>query len=968
MQASDFNIFRTSSQFCDVCLIFNYEGNITKMIGHKIILAARSPVLKEQFLSNKTKDGGMQNIEINDCDPVVFTSILESIYSQRFPSIEGRDGNKQFSLQFVLKAVKMCYRFQLHALEKHFSDAAMHYVKESNACSILTQAHKLHIKELERHCLSILSSIPVEDLLDLLCDDVEIAEEEGTDMVPPHLVADILMNKKLPSMKTAGSLPLEDAIVLGRKDVIVALFEKNVDPLQRTSDGRLPLQIALESKRMDIIEVLLKHGKGAGVNSKFVSDYDPADSILHASVRADDELEVRILLEGGAHTWEVNSTGQTALHIASANCNMKLLKLLIDYKALPNQQDLMGQTVLHVAGASLRSQHKRSGTHPNKSNNKDLISLVQFLLDDTNFNGRGGADPNITDVNGRHPIQLAALNGSVDICSAMIDSKKSIDVAYRDYNGDNVLHLAARMCNLPCLLFLLSKTERSVCLQLDELGNAKEEAILMINACNLDLNTPLNIAAATGTEKAEVIVKALLEAGANPNIPNCVGRTALHTWCERIRDNVSEFPSVTGLGSLIQDSDCETSLIRTFVECGANVNAQTIEGLTPLHLAIARGKQDDMIELLRNGADLCIFDFGSGGNGWQKPQTPLTALRKGVSTLAIRFHEDISDPSALVNSDADPKKRRAKKQKMQRLPIEPLTLRQRRYLEKNLLNGLIISPKTWMPDNSVLTCMLCSKEFTMRRRRHHCRHCGHIICSTCGSKMISIPKFKVSKKVRVCNACFKILESPTSVLSYSDDGDDAKFEIGSSSFQRKSPPNHGNKMMKEDILDASSPVRFFNASSKETHPKNDIIHSNLANEESILDGKNVLLGESKVSVTSNPFEEPDSMERLDTQNSNPFDSTKNFPFHEDPEDMIEKMMAQKNMDQQSGQFGIRESDRHEVLDVDPEELVANMMNSSRTQNPTLSNPFHESVENFSSNPFDALNDDDNESSSRRQSL
>ncbi len=41
----------------------------------------------------------------------------------------------------------------------------------------------------------------------------------------------------------------------------------------------------------------------------------------------------------------------------------------------------------------------------------------------------------------------------------------------------------------------------------------------------------------------------------------------------------------------------------------------------------------------------------------------------------------------------------------------------------------------WMPDHSAAHCMLCRVEFTMWRRRHHCRKCGQLCCAACSSKV-----------------------------------------------------------------------------------------------------------------------------------------------------------------------------------------------------------------------------------------
>ena len=37
----------------------------------------------------------------------------------------------------------------------------------------------------------------------------------------------------------------------------------------------------------------------------------------------------------------------------------------------------------------------------------------------------------------------------------------------------------------------------------------------------------------------------------------------------------------------------------------------------------------------------------------------------------------------------------------------------------------------WRPDKEVPLCQWCSKSFNVRRRRHHCRLCGSIMCKKC---------------------------------------------------------------------------------------------------------------------------------------------------------------------------------------------------------------------------------------------
>jgi FYVE zinc finger len=45
------------------------------------------------------------------------------------------------------------------------------------------------------------------------------------------------------------------------------------------------------------------------------------------------------------------------------------------------------------------------------------------------------------------------------------------------------------------------------------------------------------------------------------------------------------------------------------------------------------------------------------------------------------------------------------------------------------------SAPVWVPDSKVDKCMKCSTPFTLWRRRHHCRLCGHVVCWRCSSKV-----------------------------------------------------------------------------------------------------------------------------------------------------------------------------------------------------------------------------------------
>ncbi|KAG8238891.1 hypothetical protein J437_LFUL015176 [Ladona fulva] len=55
-------------------------------------------------------------------------------------------------------------------------------------------------------------------------------------------------------------------------------------------------------------------------------------------------------------------------------------------------------------------------------------------------------------------------------------------------------------------------------------------------------------------------------------------------------------------------------------------------------------------------------------------------------------------------------------------------------------------------------CLECGAKFGLTIRKHHCRHCGRILCSRCSDRDVPILKFGLNKPVRVCGVCFDVLQ------------------------------------------------------------------------------------------------------------------------------------------------------------------------------------------------------------------
>jgi len=69
----------------------------------------------------------------------------------------------------------------------------------------------------------------------------------------------------------------------------------------------------------------------------------------------------------------------------------------------------------------------------------------------------------------------------------------------------------------------------------------------------------------------------------------------------------------------------------------------------------------------------------------------------------------------------------------------------------------------WDSDSSAAECTNCRAKFTLIKRRHHCRACGHVFCGDCS------PKVKIGEDTqRVCQSCTTKLKAegkPATVAS-----------------------------------------------------------------------------------------------------------------------------------------------------------------------------------------------------------
>ncbi|XP_062238684.1 FYVE, RhoGEF and PH domain-containing protein 6-like [Platichthys flesus] len=87
----------------------------------------------------------------------------------------------------------------------------------------------------------------------------------------------------------------------------------------------------------------------------------------------------------------------------------------------------------------------------------------------------------------------------------------------------------------------------------------------------------------------------------------------------------------------------------------------------------------------------------------------------------------------------------------------------------------------WIPDLRATMCMMCTCEFTLTWRRHHCRACGKVVCQACSANKYYLEYLK-NQPARVCDHCFaKLQENSDRCASTSV----SPIKSGAFSFTRK---------------------------------------------------------------------------------------------------------------------------------------------------------------------------------------
>ncbi|MDR3378340.1 MAG: ankyrin repeat domain-containing protein [Verrucomicrobiae bacterium] len=432
-----------------------------------------------------------------------------------------------------------------------------------------------------------------------------------------------------------GSTPLVKAAFNGRLKVAAYLLDHGADVNATTPDFRwasvladsgygpvTPLMAAVIAGNKAMTQFLIDRGAEVNFN-KLKSE----DTPLHLATKENFQAVVAVLLASHAEVNARNHAGASPLFAAVQNGNVKIIQMLLAAGADANVKNSDGQTVLNF---SIQSSPE----------------LFQMLL-------AGGANPNTEDSQGRTPLSYAAEQGMTNIVKLLLAAKAgpnrgTLDapllgaIQKRDLTAAELLLQAGANPNAKGKVGWSVFMNGSLCdgswhksvtpLYFAATQDQLPMVQLLLKSKADPNNTetdghPLLFSVLDHSE----IIHALLEAGADPNVADERGDSALHSAASALADepvfaalldhkanpNVRNHAGKTPLALLkdaLQDHSSRPSRLNSYVEKEALIT-KLIARLHE-HGALDNLPDWDRITFSRPADDYSRTVFEKNTNNW----------------------------------------------------------------------------------------------------------------------------------------------------------------------------------------------------------------------------------------------------------------------------------------------------------------------------------------------------------------
>ena len=389
------------------------------------------------------------------------------------------------------------------------------------------------------------------------------------------------------SLAAAQDQRLVEAVERQDRDSVRTLLAESVDVNAPQPDGATPLHWAAHWNDLDTANLLIQ--AGANVNAVNELEVTPLSlAALNASAAM-----VHALLRGGADPSAARPSGETVLMSGAKTGNAELVRALL------------------AAGADVQaSAHFQEQTPLMWAASEGHADVVQLLLE-------AGADVHAYSRHGTTALLLAARIGDVDTARVLLDAGADVNAA------EPVLAFDARV-------------------DVEESQTSGRSPLLVASA---------SVVATSGWEYGLVVTPSthetlaifLLEQGADPNVPDSIGRTPLHAAVETGKADL-----VTAL--LAHGADPNARLVEApFVFKGDFVAYGRYVGATPLWLAAAARVPN--VDILRHLAD-AGGDPGAAADDGTTPLMAAVGMVQNEARLAAES-EALELVTLLVDLDID---------------------------------------------------------------------------------------------------------------------------------------------------------------------------------------------------------------------------------------------------------------------------------------------------------------------------